>query len=654
MAATFEYLREDVLSLGEDVMARARERNLPEATARLVSAATRLAEGKLVAVVCGEFNRGKSSLLNALLDDPDDLFPTAVVQKTRLISTVAYGETEQVFVQLTRPDGTAERRPITRAQISDYAAEPDDGAAADRDDGVIVEILLPEPRLKSGLLLVDTPGVGGIYQAHSRITMGFLPIADAIVFVTSMGPMTAKELTFLSTAADQLTAADRRDDLLVVLNKIDESSDYSVQLSETRRRVAERTGRTPAEIPVFGVSAENKLHYLRTGDLAYLEESRIAELETALWGQLTRRRVRVLLGEALRAVDETADVLLRPLLEVEEALRDQTGRRLKELEQEAGTRAVRLGQLGGEGALWRQEIKDQLAELGREMTARATSALEETWRRAQNELLAQEWYLVQPDRLEDQLNTELALAMTGVDDWGGRRAAAIQRACAVRYGLSMRGIALGRYTGASIVNLPGYDKLEPTTRRVFHEPPEPRPSSADHGFVSRTGGRQPGLLARGVIRAARWLGGEAAELKTARYFGYEPIPESKMSTGYWTEIKEGISTAELNLRRGELQAVLAEIQLQARDWISREVTKRVKQFTEATAGEMASLITMETEALADTLRRLTAVRAQEEEEASARIDELMDEQLPLHRARRAVAWLTEECEGLQGSHSEAG
>ena len=58
--------------------------------------------------------------------------------------------------------------------------------------------------------------------------------------------------------------------------------------------------------------------------------------------------------------------------------------------------------------------------------------------------------------------------------------------------------------------------------------------------------------------------------------------------------------------------------------------------------------------LSDTLRRLTAVQAREEKEASARIDELTDEQLPLHRARRAVAWLTEECEGLQDSHSEAG
>lgn len=653
MAATFDHLREDVLSLCEDVLARARERDMPEAAARLLSAATRLTEGTLVVVVCGEFNRGKSSLLNALLDDPDDLFPTSVVQKTRLICTVAYGETEQVFVLVSQPDGSTERKPITRDQISSYAGEPDSAAAADAEDGLTIEILLPDPRLKSGLVLVDTPGVGGVYRAHSRITMGFLPIADAIVFVTNVGPMGAAELTFLAAAAGRLTAADSRDDLLVVLNRIDESSDYSAQLDETRRRVAERTGRIPAEIPVFPVSAANKLHYLKTGDEAYLHESRIGELEAALWAQLNRRRVGVLLGEALRAIDETALVLLRPLLEMEECLRDGTGRRLDQLAQEARAKGARLEQLRDEGAKWRQEIHDQLADLCQEMADRATSALRATWGRAQTELLAQEWYLVKPARLEDQLNTELALAMTGVDDWGGRQATAIQRGCAARYGLELRHAALGRYTGVSIVNLPGYEKLRPRTRRIFHEPPEPRPSSANRGLVS-SAGRRPGLFARGVIRVARWIGGESAEQKTARYFGYEPIPESKISAGYWTEINEGIPADELERRRSELQDALAEVQPQAQRWVNRTVAKRVQQFAEATTAEMTSLITQEAEGLADTLRRLADLQDREAQEASTRLDQLADEQLPLQRARQAAARLIEECEQLQGSYPEAG
>src|SRR5579885_2959802 len=57
----------------------------------------RLAEDRFNLAVVGQFSRGKSSLMNALLGA--EKLPTGVLPLTSVITTVAYGETERVLVQ---------------------------------------------------------------------------------------------------------------------------------------------------------------------------------------------------------------------------------------------------------------------------------------------------------------------------------------------------------------------------------------------------------------------------------------------------------------------------------------------------------------------------------------------------------------------------
>ena len=64
-----------------------------------------------------------------------------------------------------------------------------------------VEVSLPRQLLSDGLVLVDTPGVGGLGSAHSAITIGALPMADAVLFVSdATQEFTGPELEFLQTA----------------------------------------------------------------------------------------------------------------------------------------------------------------------------------------------------------------------------------------------------------------------------------------------------------------------------------------------------------------------------------------------------------------------------------------------------------------------
>ncbi|NER05229.1 MAG: hypothetical protein F6K17_22860 [Okeania sp. SIO3C4] len=53
-------------------------------------------------VICGEYKQGKSSLTNALLNEPE-LFPVDVDVTTSLVSTITYGEREKIMVVLGKP-----------------------------------------------------------------------------------------------------------------------------------------------------------------------------------------------------------------------------------------------------------------------------------------------------------------------------------------------------------------------------------------------------------------------------------------------------------------------------------------------------------------------------------------------------------------------
>ena len=79
-----------------------------------------------------------------------------------------------------------------------------------------VELVLPAPVLESGLVLVDTPGVGGLGSMHSTVTMGALPMAEAVLFVSDASQeFTQPEIDFMESARSMCP------NIVVLLTKID-------------------------------------------------------------------------------------------------------------------------------------------------------------------------------------------------------------------------------------------------------------------------------------------------------------------------------------------------------------------------------------------------------------------------------------------------
>jgi GTP-binding protein EngB required for normal cell division len=203
--------------------------------------AGRLKVLRLEVAVVGEFKRGKSSLINALIGR--EVLPVGVLPLTAVPTVLERGE-EGLLVSYL--DGRQERHPLH--QVTRFVSEEANPANA---LGVAqVTARLHTPLLDAGVRLVDTPGVGSVFEHNSRSTDAYLPSLDAAVLVTSADPPISKaERTFLERV---LAHAVR---LFVVLNKADylAAGDLDRTVAFTEAVVREVLPDWPG--PVFPLSA---------------------------------------------------------------------------------------------------------------------------------------------------------------------------------------------------------------------------------------------------------------------------------------------------------------------------------------------------------------------------------------------------------------
>ena len=131
------------------------------------------------------------------------------------------------------------------------------------------EVGLPRKLLGGGLVLVDTPGVGGLGSAHGAATMSALPSADAVLLVSDAAQeYTGPELEFLQAAMKLCP------NVACVLTKTDLYPHWR-QIMELDRGHLSRAG---IRAEIFPVSSMLRLHAANTQDAALMDESGFREL----------------------------------------------------------------------------------------------------------------------------------------------------------------------------------------------------------------------------------------------------------------------------------------------------------------------------------------------------------------------------------------
>jgi Dynamin family len=244
---------------------------------------TRLAAGRFQLAVIGQFSRGKTTLMNALLGEA--YLPMGALPMTSVVTTVRYGTKARALV---RSHAAALPVEVPVTEVARFVARA--SAERTRMQVASVEVEIPAELLRLGFEFIDTPGVGSAIAANTATTLRYLPQADAVVFVTGFdSALTSAEADFLTTAAAHAGK------LFVVINKRDLVSDAdSAEVTGYVRRWARDS--LPAEPPVFGISALQALHDAIGGSPGPASAGSIAPLRDALTRFLTAEQGRVALS----------------------------------------------------------------------------------------------------------------------------------------------------------------------------------------------------------------------------------------------------------------------------------------------------------------------------------------------------------------------
>lgn len=292
--------------------------------AALLAARTR--DGLFYVACLGQFKRGKSTLVNALVNEP--VLPTGVVPVTSVVTVLRHGRDRATRVRLA----SGPTRTIDTGDLNEYVSEEKNPG---NEKGVVAaEVFLPHPLLATGLCLVDTPGLGSVFEANTATTRSFVPHIDAALVVLGADPpISGDELSLV----EEVAASGPH--LIFVLNKAD-------RLAEPERRearqfaervLAKRLGRTVT--PILEVAAAESLAAgYPTRDLSALHEA----LETLsreagadLISRALTRGLERLGGRVLAALEEKREALQRPLEDSRRRV-ETLGRSVAEAERAAG------------------------------------------------------------------------------------------------------------------------------------------------------------------------------------------------------------------------------------------------------------------------------------------------------------------------------
>lgn len=145
---------------------------------RMAALVGRLEDDNLEVALFGRVSSGKSSLLNALLGT--NVLPVGVNPITAVPTKLRYGSALRAAV--TYGDGRSEMVPVEN--LTGLVTEQGNPGNLRNVVRAIVEV--PSPRLRQGIVLVDTPGLGSLAKRGTQETLAYLPACDlALLLIDS-------------------------------------------------------------------------------------------------------------------------------------------------------------------------------------------------------------------------------------------------------------------------------------------------------------------------------------------------------------------------------------------------------------------------------------------------------------------------------------
>ena len=315
---------------------------------RLAAARERIIDPRIRVVIAGQLKQGKSQLLNSLL-----AMPVARVgddESTVVVTVVGYGD--EPAARLLVDVGEGLTHDVVPIAVADLQTDLRRAPSARGRQVARVEVDAPSPLLRGGLTFIDTPGVGGHGQPHLSATLGLLPDADAVLFVTDVSQeFTEPEVRFLRQAVEICPTT------AVIVTKTD-LYPFWRQVVEADTAHLRRAG---LALPVIAVSSLLRSHAVATDDKELNAESNFPALVSFLSERVLSREDDRIRDQVVAEIASAAEHLNLSVESGLAALNDPgQGRRLADdLERRKREAQDALQHT----ALWQQVLNDGIADL---------------------------------------------------------------------------------------------------------------------------------------------------------------------------------------------------------------------------------------------------------------------------------------------------
>ena len=361
-------------------------------------------------VVVGEVKRGKSSLVNALIAQPD-LLPVDVLTCTSAPIRVAVSHDGPVVPQVTLVRGT-EREMILATELARWVTvdgvgslqgNTNAGLEEAQDPPSSAEIAVRYPEM-DGITVVDTPGVGGLDKRAVTAALQEARHAGVLLMVCDAStPITAPEMDILRQAHDSVGG------VIVAVTKTDKNTRrWRAIVEDNKRLISSHMG---IDVPVVGVSSLRALDAARCIDPARRAElerrSGIAQLRSQLRAQL---RQPAAMGQraALQSITTTLTGIAKTVRD-DIRLLAESSTAVEQLEAEKTT----LERLREESSEFEQRFQRDLAVARTRVTEGLDKALEEVRHEWTQQINADSLRVLRskPQVFTSQIETELAVVM---------------------------------------------------------------------------------------------------------------------------------------------------------------------------------------------------------------------------------------------------
>ena len=263
--------------------------------------------------VLGEFRRGKSTLINAMLRTP--VLPSDVVPTTACVNRITYDPQPRARVRY----GNGEEKDIDISELTEYATK--DGAS--REGVQEVTVWYPTVYCANNVDIYDTPGLNDS-EDMTRATMNVLYRMDVAIFTLSADVnFSESEINFVS---EKLLTSSIGKVIFVVTRMGSHTPENRIRiLDNIRKRIStmvlgkaekvfednpeelESFRKKIGELQIYGVDSVMALQARKNYDAQLLEESGFPAFERAVDELLTRERGRVMLEKQTGAILKSAN-----------------------------------------------------------------------------------------------------------------------------------------------------------------------------------------------------------------------------------------------------------------------------------------------------------------------------------------------------------